>query len=48
MGYTNYWKQKTDIPHSKWKKRKKSKKNTNEYVNQLLVILLTIVLVKII
>ena len=29
MGYTNYWKQKTDIPQSKWKK---IKEEYEEYV----------------
>ena len=29
MGYTNYWKQKTDIPQSKWKR---IKEEYEEYV----------------
>ena len=32
MGYTNYWRQKTDIPQSKWKK---IKEEYEEYVKQV-------------
>ena len=32
MGYTNYWRQKTDIPQGKWKK---IKEEYEEYVKQV-------------